>query len=82
MKFGQLTDIVMSNIFRVDFEWFGGLGPSCFSIFQPTTTINPKSIMMNFWFFTLMNVCTETAKNVKYHLIKINRTYQIAIFSK
>ena len=73
---GQLVDIVMGNILKKNFTWFGGLSPKCgsFLSYQPNA-INQKPTMMRLWLFTLLKVCIETIKNSKHHELKINRLH-------
>ena len=80
MKLGQLIDIAMSNIVRKIFAWFGGLGPISrpFLVYQPAK-INQKPILISFWFFTLLNVRTESFKNNNHHLLKCNKSHYNAI---
>ena len=83
MKLDQQSDTSLGNILKGNLAWFWGLGSkfSPFLIYQ-STTINEIPIMISWLFFTLLKVCTETIKNLKYHLLKIGRLQYIAILSK
>ena len=76
MKPGQIRDIVMGNAFLKSFSQFGGLGPKsmCFFVYQ-STVINQKLTFKNLWYFTLLKVCNETIKIIKYNQLKINKPH-------
>lgn len=73
MKLEHLIDISMSNIFSKYFAWFWNFKP--FLIYQPTVN-NQKPIMMGWWFYSF-ELCNETIKNSKHHLLKINWLHYI-----
>ena len=81
MKIGQLVDLVMGNIFRKYFAWFGELGSKSrpFLIYH-----NQKPINMSLRFLNFLQLCNEAIKNRKHDLLKINRliALQLLLFNQ
>ena len=78
IKYGQLINTVLGNIFRRNFVWFWGLGPQSRSFIksQPNA-VNQKPFMMNLWFFIIdsvywdnqnfLNIINEKLADQNYH---------------
>ena len=61
MKLDQQSDTALGNILEENLAWFWELGSkfSPFLIYQ-STAINEIPVMISWFFFTLLKVCTET----------------------
>ena len=57
MELGQLIDVIVGNVFRKYYGWFGGVGTKSIPVlvFQ-ATAINQKITMMGSRFLTLLKV--------------------------
>ena len=84
VKLGQPIEIVMRQILRNNFAWFGGRSskPKSFLIYQ-SSPINQKPVMMSSWYFTLLNVSTDRSKKKKKskYQLKINSSHYVASLS-
>ena len=77
MKPGQLIYIAQANFLKKYLECFGGLGPKSRCLIYQPTSINHHPITMS-----LFKVCTQTIKDRKHHILRINRWHYIAKLSK
>ena len=72
--------IIMSNILRKFFSWFGGLGPkSNRFLINHTTLINQKSIMMGLFFLLFWRFALSQPKIVKEVTVHIHYVYSFYV---